>query len=285
MASNNDGDGMMDVDVANRMSATVVNHIGATGEVNHLTELLASASIENENRRALEIDKPFNNNNNNDDDRASSPKTIVFPPNTTPDEQLLILAGVQDYRLASQHPNSPYTFSPTNRLRSSPTYSPYQPVSPTATANTTTTTLTPATHYPTLRDYITTNYAWMLTTQRNDLVHTPLPTGPHELAELCAWMSDELETQWLRFGMKPVLAPRRHECWPYWVPEHAINVLIDEVVVELGEGEMEMEERGGTCRWDHVGDGERLGWCWEEDEYGCAYGGEGEKYGGMGIEE
>jgi hypothetical protein len=198
------------------------------GQVNCLTECLAAASLGGINRAQTNAN-PTDSSARSD---VTSSEICQYPPGTTIDEQLLILAGVEDYHLSSAYysGNAPQVELPPTP----PEFGPLPSTPPMPSQNTTAKPV----HWPNLCRNVESKYGWMTAYKHHELADATLPDDPHELAAVCAYMSDEIEDRWLKSGAPPVLPPKNHVWYPYWVPKHVVNELI-----EKGENEEKLKHQ------------------------------------------
>jgi len=213
---------IMDVDdLTALLSNAEVDPNGPTGNVNRLTERLAGTSLGGDD--TTQTDEGSVGSCAMDESDSGN---FEYPPGTTIDEQLLILAGVEDYQLPHTHkPGDPSVNAANpqpvlprpNAIR----WHRYVPSRPDFTS---------AHHLSSLRHDVESKYGWMANAHLHELADAPLPNDFQELVALCICMSHALEDRWLKDGIPPVLPPKRHAAYPYWVPKHTINNVIYSVV-------------------------------------------------------
>jgi hypothetical protein len=245
-------DNMMEIDGLTKLLSNVeVDANGSNGQIHHLTERLACVFVDNKDPDAAQLpDQPVSptrtegialDNIESDD--------FKYPPGTTLEEQLLILAGVEDYHLPRSHSDSypsfanNNVFTPSNPypmaelLATPPQFEPLPLTPPTPSFPSS----GEVSYWTSVRCAVKKKYGWMTAYKREELAYASLPDNEHELAELCALMSEELEDRWLQFGALPVLAPKAHVWYPYWAPGHPINSMIDQVKGETAGTDNDME--------------------------------------------
>ncbi|KAF2242220.1 hypothetical protein BU26DRAFT_510642 [Trematosphaeria pertusa] len=227
---------MMDIDeLTVAMGNTEVNPQGPTGELNRLAELLADSRL-------------------SDAKTGARGEEVFFPPGTTDDEQLLILAGAQDWHLdrsspeypAVELPPTPPEFGPlppSPTTASSASVLPYSDRSVQAHMGHHLISLAETEHWAKIREAVKAKYAWFLDMAYDGLHDAELPDNPHELAELCNWMADEVYKKHVMLGKKPVFAPADHVFYPCWVAEHPSNEVIQKAKLELEEMQRRRYER------------------------------------------
>jgi hypothetical protein len=91
-------------------------------------------------------------------------------------------------------------------------------------------TLASSTQTPSDGDWGYIPYGWMVAYKLHQLAGAKLPEDAVELEKLSFYMSDQCEERWRKYGDPPVLSPKIHPYHPFWLPDHAINKTIAEVI-------------------------------------------------------
>jgi len=149
---------------------------------------------------------------------------IVFPPGITLDEELLILAGAEDWRMTDpvEPPPSPPMFP------SPPPSAVDMDISPSEYAPSPPRSLPPS---PSVDlgdiDAVKESCKWMLDGVYDSLSDAELPkVDKSVMMALCTWISDEMLKRYERH-LVPALPPKNHVYYPYWVPDHEVNKALD----------------------------------------------------------